>query len=236
MRGPSLVVVKTGQITMYAPASGRGDDDDDDGDRRRGAGCEVSVHNAGTTFVHPEGAHNFVNHGSRGRRDGYRERDPASSTSCWRPPHGRRSTSHRPGRLSGVGAAQRQKLAWIDLDPGLVAVRLRPVSVNPETGEEVEKGIDVALACSAVEHVLMDHCDVAIIFSHDSDLLPPVETICRLRGREHIETASWQSDLYRKRIPPAKQSWGTPFGVVNHTLKVELFDSAETPVDFTEDL
>ena len=60
--GPSLVVVKTGQITMYAPRSRRGDDDDDDnGDRRRGAGCEVSVHNAGTTFVHPEGAHNFVN-------------------------------------------------------------------------------------------------------------------------------------------------------------------------------
>jgi uncharacterized LabA/DUF88 family protein len=141
-----------------------------------------------------------------------------------------------PSNPKGHGAAQRQKLAWIDLDPGLVAVRLRPVSVNPETGEEVEKGIDVALACSAVEHVLMDHCDVAIIFSHDSDLLPPVETICRLRGREHIETASWQSDLYRKRIPPAKQSWGTPFGVVNHTLKVELFDSAETPVDFTEDL
>lgn len=23
--------------------------------------CEVSVHNAGTTFIHPEGAHNFVN-------------------------------------------------------------------------------------------------------------------------------------------------------------------------------
>jgi quercetin dioxygenase-like cupin family protein len=44
--GPSLVVVKTGQLTMYAP------------DRK---GCEASVHNAGTTFVHPEGAHNFVN-------------------------------------------------------------------------------------------------------------------------------------------------------------------------------
>jgi hypothetical protein len=44
--GPSLVVVKTGQLAMYEPG-------------RRG--CEVSVHNAGTTFVHPEGTHNFVN-------------------------------------------------------------------------------------------------------------------------------------------------------------------------------
>ena len=42
----SLGVVKTGQITMYAPGK---------------RACEVPVHNAGTTFVHPEGAHNFVN-------------------------------------------------------------------------------------------------------------------------------------------------------------------------------
>jgi hypothetical protein len=42
----SLVVVKTGQISMYKPGK---------------RACEVSVHNAGTTFVHPEGAHNFVN-------------------------------------------------------------------------------------------------------------------------------------------------------------------------------
>lgn len=44
----SLVVVKTGQITMYAPGKQE---------------CEASVHNAGTTFVHPEGAHNFVSTG-----------------------------------------------------------------------------------------------------------------------------------------------------------------------------
>jgi hypothetical protein len=59
--GPSLVVVSKGQLTMYAPASRRGDDDDDDRGHGRRARCEVSVHNAGTTFVHPEGAHNFVN-------------------------------------------------------------------------------------------------------------------------------------------------------------------------------
>jgi hypothetical protein len=43
--GPSLVVVKTGQLTMYEPGKGA---------------CEVSVHGAGTTFVDPEGAHNFT--------------------------------------------------------------------------------------------------------------------------------------------------------------------------------
>jgi hypothetical protein len=139
-----------------------------------------------------------------------------------------------PTNPKGHGGATRQKAAWEALDP-VVAVRLRPTSVNPETGEEQEKGIDVALACSAVEHVLMDKCDVAILFSHDSDLLPPVETICRLRGKERVETASWQTDFYWKRIPPAKQVWGTPFGVVNHTLKVELFDEVETPINYAED-
>ena len=93
----------------------------------------------------------------------------------------------------GHGAAQRQKAAWEALAPEIMTVRLRPVRLNPETGEEEEKGIDVALACSAVEHVLLGKCEVAIIFSHDSDLLPPVETICRLHdagiARGTVETA-----------------------------------------------
>jgi uncharacterized LabA/DUF88 family protein len=133
------------------------------------------------------------------------------------------------------GAAERQRLAWIALDHEIVVPRLRPVRINKQTGEPEEKGIDVALACSAVEHVLTKKCDVAIIFSHDSDLLPPVETICRLTDKHHVETASWQSDLYYKRIPPAKTSWGTVEGVVNHTLKVDLFDKVETPINYTED-
>jgi hypothetical protein len=49
----SLVVVKTGQITMYQPARWSWS--------HKGPRCEVSVHNAGTTFVHPGSAHNFVN-------------------------------------------------------------------------------------------------------------------------------------------------------------------------------
>jgi uncharacterized LabA/DUF88 family protein len=139
----------------------------------------------------------------------------------------------------GHGAADRQRRAWEELDP-TVKVRLRPVKVYTEDGKqkEEEKGVDVALACSAVEHVLLKKCDVAIIFSHDTDLLPPVETICRLHDADltpgTVETASWQSDFYYKRIPPAKTSWGTLWGVVNHTLKVDLFDKVETPVNYVE--
>lgn len=134
----------------------------------------------------------------------------------------------------GHGAAERQRQAWLAEDPLLVVPRLRPLKYNPDKGQDEEKGVDVALACSAMEHALMsDDCDVVIIFSHDTDLLPPVETICRLRGPSHVETASWKSDHFAKRIPPAKQVWGTPYGVVNHTIRVEVFDRVETPINYS---
>jgi quercetin dioxygenase-like cupin family protein len=43
--GPSLVIVSRGQLTMYEP-----------GKRT----CEAQTFEAGTAFVHPESAHNFV--------------------------------------------------------------------------------------------------------------------------------------------------------------------------------
>jgi hypothetical protein len=60
--GPSIAIVKSGQLTAYVPASSRrGDDDDDDDNGGRGPACEVSVYNAGTAFVHPKGPHNYKN-------------------------------------------------------------------------------------------------------------------------------------------------------------------------------
>jgi hypothetical protein len=63
--GPSLVIVKSGTVTMYEPArhhKGDHDDDDDrDGDRRRG--CAVQSFGPGQAFVHPPSVHNFVNTG-----------------------------------------------------------------------------------------------------------------------------------------------------------------------------
>src|SRR5205823_130823 len=102
----------------------------------------------------------------------------------------------------GHGAADRQRQAWLAEDPLIVVPRLRPLKYNPEKGKDEEKGVDVAMACSALEHALMpdNNCDVVIVLSHDTDLLPPVETICRLRGPRHVETASWKSDHFFKRI------------------------------------
>jgi hypothetical protein len=58
--GPSLVVVKSGTLTMYQPR--RGDDHDDDAVRQ--GSCLVQTFSAGQAFVHPPSVHNFVNKGS----------------------------------------------------------------------------------------------------------------------------------------------------------------------------
>jgi uncharacterized LabA/DUF88 family protein len=79
---------------------------------------------------------------------------------------------------------------------------MRSLRYDRNTGQAREKGVDVQLAVAAVEMTLTDSCDVAIIFSHDSDLLPAVELISRLKGISHVETASWSSDAFRSRLRP----------------------------------
>lgn len=88
-----------------------------------------------------------------------------------------------------------------------------------------EKGIDVQLALSIVENLLLGHCDVAVLFSYDTDLLPAVETTCRLKGANHIETASWESRDFRKRLRAVR-------GVHHHGLSGAVFQRAETPVNY----
>lgn len=64
--GPSIVVVKTGTLTMYEPG-GRHDHAGDDHHAyraRQGKRCSVHAFGPGQAFVHPEHVHNFVNHTS----------------------------------------------------------------------------------------------------------------------------------------------------------------------------
>ena len=53
-----------------------------------------------------------------------------------------------------------------------------------------EKGVDVALAIDLVETTLLKECDVAIVFSADTDLLPAVEMAFR-RTEPRVEIAAW---------------------------------------------
>ena len=108
--------------------------------------------------------------------------------------------------------------------------RLRPLRyphTYPADPPE-EKGIDVQLALAAVEHVIAEPpvCDVAIVFSHDTDLVPVVQTICRLKSPSHIETASWVSPTYsaRLRVPGAR--------IFHHELDEDVFTAVRDDMNY----
>ena len=111
--------------------------------------------------------------------------------------------------------------------PEIVIPRLRPLRYpyGYPTEPAVEKGVDVNLAVAAIEHVLTDVCDVAIVFSHDTDLMPVPETIARLRGADRVETASWQSPTFQRRL----RAKGP---VYHHYVSEPMFRSAETRVNY----
>jgi hypothetical protein len=120
----------------------------------------------------------------------------------------------------GHAAATLQARAWEESNPQIVKAQLRPLRLNPATGRLEEKGVDVALAACAFEWSVIEQVDRVVIVSHDTDLSSIVEVIARTKGPDAVETASWCSDGYRKRIPPIP-------GVTNHLLKEKLFRAIE---------
>ena len=106
---------------------------------------------------------------------------------------------------ASYAANRRQSAAWKKENPAVVFPLLRPLRYPRAYPAEpaVEKGVDVNLAVGAIEQTLTKHCDVAIIFSHDTDLLPVPEAISRLAGPQHVETASWRSDYFNQRLRPS---------------------------------
>lgn len=124
-------------------------------------------------------------------------------------------------------ANRRQSAAWMKENADIVVPRLRPLRYPrdyPAT-PAVEKGVDVNLALAAVEWALTGRCDVAVIFSHDTDLLPVPETIARLKGAQHVETASWTSQGFHSRLRPAGN-------VYHHEVSDEVFSRVETRVNY----
>lgn len=127
----------------------------------------------------------------------------------------------------GYAANRRQAAAWMRENPEIVIPRLRPLSYDPNdpNADPVEKGVDVALAVSAVEQVLTQLCDIAIIFTHDTDVAPAVELIARVASPSNVETASWKSRHFERRLRPVK-------GVYHHSLTGRVFKQIETPINY----
>ena len=124
-------------------------------------------------------------------------------------------------------ANRRQSAAWMHEAPQLVIPRLRPLRYPQDFPQSppVEKGVDVNLALGAIESVLTRLCDVAVMFSHDTDLLPVPETIARLAGSGSVETVSWVSTTFRKRLRPKP-------AVYHHEVSEAVFKRVETRVNY----
>lgn len=128
--------------------------------------------------------------------------------------------------LTGYNAARRQANAWKSDSPRVVVPKLRPLRYrNYPDQPPTEKGVDVALAVSAIEAKLRDHCDLVIVFSHDTDLLPVPEAIARLAGPDHVETAAWASSSFKQRLRPKAP-------VPHHRITQRIFEAVETPVNY----
>lgn len=128
---------------------------------------------------------------------------------------------------TGYAANRRQAAAWVAEKPGIVVPQLRPLRYprNYPAEPAVEKGVDVQLAVSAIEASLTRGCDVAIIMSHDTDLLPVPETISRVLGGHRVETASWSSPTFQNRLRPNPP-------VYHHAISQQFFEAIETPVNY----
>jgi uncharacterized LabA/DUF88 family protein len=128
----------------------------------------------------------------------------------------------------GYAANRRQSQAWMKECPEVVIPKVRPLRYPQDDHEPpVEKGIDVQLALSAVEQTLISECEVAVIFSHDTDLVPAIEMIARITGKSHVETAAWSSPTHKSRLRPKLE-------VFHHALSEEVFRRVETQVNYAQ--
>lgn len=126
----------------------------------------------------------------------------------------------------GFAANRRQSEAWMRENREVVIPRLRPLRYPATEGAPpVEKGVDVNLALGAVEAVITNRADVAVLFSHDSDLLPAVETIVRLVGPDRVETASWKSSTFHQRLRTRDR-------VHHHAISEDVFRRVETRINY----
>jgi hypothetical protein len=126
----------------------------------------------------------------------------------------------------GHAACSRQEAAWKKESP-LVLTRLRPLRYpySWPTVPAGEKGIDVQLAVGMFESVIGGSCDVAILVSNDTDLLPAIESIVRLNGPQAVETAAWWSSAASPRLRPK-------LGTYHHNITKDVFDKIETRVNY----
>jgi uncharacterized LabA/DUF88 family protein len=100
-------------------------------------------------------------------------------------------------------ACRRQTARQVGRGDGLVLVLTRELRYPPDWPRRPaeEKGIDVALAVDFVMMVARSECDVGILFSSDTDLVPASEAVLALRPDDSpaCEVAAWSALGVRPR-------------------------------------
>lgn len=93
-----------------------------------------------------------------------------------------------------------------------------------------EKGIDVALAVDFVMMVARKECEVGILFSSDTDLVPALEAVIALRPGKApaCEVAAWAAPGARPRSLSVR---GTR--IVRHLLSEADYRLVADPIDYT---
>ena len=103
------------------------------------------------------------------------------------------------------GANERQALAWTTNRRVTVVRRPLRYPAGWPSERPQEKGIDVALAIDVVRLALAGRCDVAILMSTDTDLLPALEVVREMPGM-HVEVAAWKPGI-RLSYPGTALPW-----------------------------
>ena len=93
-----------------------------------------------------------------------------------------------------------------------------------------EKGIDVALAVDFLMMVARHGCDVGILFSSDTDLVPALEAVLELRPGDPpaCEVAAWAAPGGRPRSLSVRGASVRP-----HLLSEVDFRAVADPTDYT---
>jgi uncharacterized LabA/DUF88 family protein len=132
-----------------------------------------------------------------------------------------------PDRQRGAAAVNDIQASEWERDPRVTVVRrpLRYPSGYPVERPQ-EKGVDVILAIDFVR-LAIDHAyDVGILVSHDTDLMPALETVRDL-GLAHVEVSGW-SHCKRLWYPGTRLPW-------HHELSEGAYQAVCDDTDYLKD-
>jgi uncharacterized LabA/DUF88 family protein len=137
------------------------------------------------------------------------------------------SNQHNP---RAFGARLRQHEAWRRLDP-CVKVFPRTLAYRKRQGVVVpqEKGIDVAVAVDLTRRCLVERsCEIGVLVSADTDLLPALELIVEVNGGRAVEVATWSGAFF---APQSLSLQG--HRIWQHLLDDRLYRAIEDQTDYT---